>query len=181
MTNIFTKKLKISKFSIYFITLLSICNISSAMAGGQNRVSESGSGKSRTDQMKITAMVESSCSITASDLNFGSYTGEGLVDGTTTLTVTCTNTTPYYILIDKGAGSSITQRRMSGPGSDRLNYQLYQDNSRSNIWGDTSTTRNGPKTGNGLPQSWTVYGRIPTGQLVQPGSYNDTVQVTVTF
>jgi spore coat protein U-like protein len=38
-----------------------------------------------------------------------------------------------------------------------------------------------PLTGNGAAQVETVYGQIPAGQFVAPGSYSDTITATVTY
>ena len=35
--------------------------------------------------------------------------------------------------------------------------------------------------GTAVPRSYTVYGRIPAGQYVAPGSYGNTITVTVTY
>jgi spore coat protein U-like protein len=36
-------------------------------------------------------------------------------------------------------------------------------------------------TGTGVAQSITVYGQIPAGQYVSPGTYNDTIIATITY
>ena len=36
-------------------------------------------------------------------------------------------------------------------------------------------------TGNGSAQAITVYGQIPAAQYVTPGSYTDTITVSVTY
>jgi spore coat protein U-like protein len=47
------------------------------------------------------------------------------VDQTSTITVTCPNTTPYNIRLDKGLnGGSVTTRQMKA-GSALINYSLY--------------------------------------------------------
>jgi spore coat protein U-like protein len=36
-------------------------------------------------------------------------------------------------------------------------------------------------TGSGLPQTFTVYGRVPTQNTPAPGSYSDTVVLTISY
>ncbi len=48
------------------------------------------------------------------------------VDQTSTIMVTCTNTTPYNIGLDKGMnGSSVTTREMKGAAHAARNGQLF--------------------------------------------------------
>ncbi len=64
----------------------------------------------------VTATVQATCLVSANTLAFGTYSGVQL-DGTTTVGVTCTNTTPYTVGFDAGtfAGATVTTRRMTGP------------------------------------------------------------------
>jgi spore coat protein U-like protein len=67
-------------------------------------------------------------------------------------------------------------------GSNTLGYQLYLDAGRSSVWGDgsaSSSTSSG--TGTGSAQTLTIYGRLPSLANVVPGSYTDTVTVTVSY
>ena len=67
-------------------------------------------------------------------------------------------------------------------GANTLGYQLYLDSGRTTVFGDgtaSSSTKSG--TGSGSAQSISVYGRVPTLAGVVPGSYTDTVTVTITY
>ena len=68
-------------------------------------------------------------------------------------------------------------------GANLLNYNLYVDAARTNVWGDGSgTTFTIANSGTGAAQAVNVYGRVPSGQTtVPPGGYADTVAVTVTY
>jgi spore coat protein U-like protein len=68
-------------------------------------------------------------------------------------------------------------------GANTLNYNLYTSSGYGTVWGDgTSSTAAITGTGTGSAQSTSVYGRIGSGQTsVPPGSYADTVSVTVTY
>ena len=138
----------------------------------------------RTATFQVRAEITHDCTIAAADLNFGSI---GLVstsvDATSTLTATCTNTTPYNLGLNAGTvtGSTIENRLMaSGPAT--LRFQLYRDPARAQIWGTTVGTNTQSGTGNGSAQSITVYGRIPSQTPAPtPGVYLTTITVTVTY
>jgi len=137
----------------------------------------------QTTTFDVTATVGATCNInSADDLNFGSYPGTQ-TDNTTTISVTCTNTTPYDLGLNVGtsAGATVTTRAMTGPGNAHLNYSLFRDASRTLNWGNTVGTDTLHVVGDGLAQQSTVYGRIPCGQSPSPGSYADTITVILTF
>jgi spore coat protein U-like protein len=135
-----------------------------------------------TTTFSVTATVAATCTVTATNLAFGSYTGVP-VNATSTVSVTCTNTTPYNVGLDAGTspGATVTTRKMTGPGGATLGYALYQDSAHSINWGNTVGTNTESGTGNGSPQALTVYGQVPAGQFVSPGAYTDTITATVTY
>jgi spore coat protein U-like protein len=131
-------------------------------------------------QMTLTA----TCIInSASNLNFGS---QGVltanVDQSSTIQVQCTNTTPYNIGLDAGGGSGATMaaRKMTSGGTT-VTYSLYSDSGHATVWGNTIGSDTVTGTGSGSAQSFTVYGRVPPQATPAPGTYNDTVTVTVTY
>jgi spore coat protein U-like protein len=130
----------------------------------------------------VTATVQATCVITATALAFGTYTGVQ-VDATSTVTATCTNSTPYNIGLGVGgsSGASVTTRKMTGTGGALLAYSLSQDSGRAVNWGNTPGTDTVARIGNGSAQPVTVFGRMATGQLVAPGAYTDTITATVNF
>jgi len=139
------------------------------------------SGATSTSTFQVTATVANSCTVTATSLAFGNYTLAQL-DGTPTITATCTNGTTYTIGLDAGtfSGATTSTRRMTGPSAAGLSYSLFSDSGRTTNWGNaTGSWVSG--TGTGAAQVLTVYGRIPANQTALIGSYTDTVTVTVTF
>lgn len=143
-----------------------------------------------------------SCNISVADnLNFGSY--NPLTSGA----VTTTGQVGFHCTIAVGVGSSVTVQgihldtglygtsfaRKMAFGSNRINYNIYVDSSHTTIWGDgtngTGVRPSPPQTYNGvlflltnIDQQYTMYGQVPGGQTtVVPGSYADTVTVTVVF
>ena len=132
----------------------------------------------------VTATVAATCTISATNLAFGTYTG-AVANSNSTITVTCTNTTPYNVGLNAGTAPSATvsTRAMTGPSSATLSYGLFQDATYATNWGDTIGTGGDTEsgTGNGSAQALTVYGQIPAGQYPAPGTYTDTITATVTY
>lgn len=135
-----------------------------------------------TTTMSISANVLDLCTVSAAPLAFGDYRGVQL-DGTSTLSVICTNGTKYDVGLNAGAtaGATVDARKMAGPASSTLAYQLYTAAGRTVVWGDTVGTNTVAGTGSGAAQALTVYGRIPAAQFSRAGAYTDTVTVTVTY
>jgi spore coat protein U-like protein len=137
-----------------------------------------------TGSFNVQVTIAATCVVTsATNLNFGT---QGVlaanVDQTNTITVTCTNTTPYNIGLDKGLnGSSVTTRQMKSGGGALINYALYSDSGRTTNWGNTVGTDTVAATGNGSGQAYTVYGRIPPQTTPAPAVYTDTITITVTY
>ena len=132
-------------------------------------------------QMTITAQ----CLVNStSTLNFGSSgIWTGAVDQSATFQVQCTNSTPYQVGLDLGANASGATRRMKhSANAAYVTYQLYTDSGHATVWGDTvgTDTLRG-QTGSGSNQTLTVYGRVPVQTVPEPGSYSDTVTITVTY
>jgi spore coat protein U-like protein len=133
----------------------------------------------------VSATVSSNCNVSTSPVAFGSVdvTAGSAVNGSGSISVTCTSGTAWSAAADVGAGTgaSLETRKMSN-GVDVLNYALYVDNARSSIWGDGESTATIDDTGTGSAQSKTIYGTILANQAgVTAGSYADTVVVTVTY
>jgi spore coat protein U-like protein len=139
-----------------------------------------------TTTFNVTATVIDVCAVSAGNLGFGTYnpiSGSAL-DGTSTITVTCTLSTPYHVRLSQGAnGASVSTRKMlrTAGGSETLDYSLYRDSGRTQNWGQTDSTDTVDQSGTGASQGITVYGRIPASTNVPPASYSDTVTVTVSY
>jgi len=133
---------------------------------------------------QVTATVEDTCEVSATDLTFGTYDpNAGDLDGTSIVTATCTNGTTYDIGLDTGqnaANASTTTRAMTD-STNYLDYELYSDSGRTTVWGDTVGTDTVQQTSGGGAENLTVYGQIPGNQFVPAASYSDTINVTVTY
>lgn len=137
-----------------------------------------------SDSFQVTATVPDSCIVDANDLAFGNYNplSGSVLNGSTTLNVTCTSGTGYNVGLNQGAGpgATVAARKMSN-GGNSLVYSLYQEASYSSVWGNSIGSNTVSNTGTGAVQTLTVYGQIAASQSVPPGSYSDTITVTVTF
>lgn len=142
-----------------------------------------------TTTFNVTASVASACIISASTLGFGNYnpTLGAALNGSSTVTVTCTTGTTYNVGLDQGTGTGATvttrfMTRVSG-GTQVIAYSLYQNNARTTVWGNTIGTNTVTGTGTGVAQPLTVFGQIfasnPTTLPV--ASYLDTITATVTY
>lgn len=134
----------------------------------------------------LSSAANASCSASTVGVNFGVYDSQSGVpdDSTGTVNISCSGEGFFlFPTVSLGAGSSGTyaSRRMRN-GANNLQYNLYTDSARSTVWGNgsggSSTQTMLVLFGNG---SRTIYGRIPTGQSVNAGTYSDTLVVTVEY
>lgn len=131
----------------------------------------------------VSITITASCTVSATALNFGSVSLlTSAVDATSTIDVSCTDTTPYSVGLDAGGGSGATvATRLMTSGAATIDYSLYQDAARTIVWGDTVSTDTLAGTGSGSTQTLTVYGRVPAQTSPAPGTYSDTINVTITY
>ncbi|MBN9206916.1 spore coat U domain-containing protein [Methylibium petroleiphilum] len=142
-----------------------------------------------TGSFQVQATVASACTVSGSLLNFGGSIDPLVsavpIDASSTLTVRCTNTTPYTVALDAGihaGGAAVFGNRNMSNGAQTIGYQLYLDAGRATVWGNgTASSSTVPGTGTGSNQSLTIYGRLPSLTGVVPGSYSDTVTVTISY
>ncbi|HEY0283229.1 MAG TPA: spore coat U domain-containing protein [Rhizomicrobium sp.] len=140
-----------------------------------------------TTTFAVTATVLSGCLVTATNLIFGNYSSVSATptDATSTVTATCSLGVSYTIAADAGigAGATVAARVMTGTiGGGLLNYLMHSDAARTALWGNgTLGTATVGGTAALLPQSYTVYGRIPINQYPAAGLYTDLVTVTLTY
>jgi len=146
-----------------------------------------------TTTFQVSATVVKNCTVAANALSFGTYTpGGGAIKVSSTLNVNCTKTTPFTVALNAGTttGDAFTQRLLQNQttgDADTLQYNLYTSNTYATVWGDgTGSTATVSGTGTGIATSVaeTVYGQLvdsTANQNVSPGSYTDTITVTVSF
>jgi spore coat protein U-like protein len=131
------------------------------------------------------------CNVSATAINFGTYNPlSGTPDGATgTATVTCSGLVgllvSWTVTLSTGSSGSFSPRLLNS-GGNSLSYNLYTTAAHSTVWGDGSGSTgvmNGSTTlivgSNSV--NYTVYGVVPASQDRAPGTYMDTVIVTVTY
>jgi spore coat protein U-like protein len=144
------------------------------------------SAQTATSTFAVTANVVSKCTITSTALAFSDY--DPLVtnavtplDANGSVTVRCTKGTNSNIGLDLGLAPTGVIRRMSG-GGDFLEYQLYKEAARNNVWGNSGADLVNPGVSPSMaPRVVTVYGRVFAGQDVTSGGYSDSIVATITF
>lgn len=144
------------------------------------------SAGSASTSLSVSATVANNCTISTSAVAFGSY--DAIVanattdlDGTGTVTITCTKGAVTTVGLDLGSNASGSTRRM-GSGTERLSYEIYKDSGRTAVWGNSGSNLYDTGTApSKAPRAFTVYGRVSSGQDVAAGSYTDTVLATVNF
>ena len=146
-----------------------------------------GFADSATSTIAVSATVRRNCTIASTPLAFGSYdpvvgNASTPLDGTATVTITCTMGTPASIGLDDGSNAVATQRRLTNGTAAYLNYQIFLDSDYSTVWGADTTNRLDAGTApSKTPRAFPVYGRIPAAQDVPIGPFSDAVVATVNF
>jgi len=92
----------------------------------------------------------------------------------------------FSVTIGPGTSGSQLARTLSAGGADVLNYNLYRDPARTQLWGDGTPPTfvvTGVRTSRGRPTfyNYPIYGRIYASQSPNPGAYMDITVVTVLF
>ncbi len=116
-------------------------------------------------------------------VNFGNYNpfssaSDDSVGSLRLLCVGAPSPTGYTLTLGSGNSGKFTARYLSN-GAEHLNYNLYKDAAMTQIWGDTGSSVAVINDNGNIVRN--VYGRIPAGQDVAVGSYNDTILVTINF
>lgn len=135
-----------------------------------------------TTTFRVSSFVAARCSISATNLAFGTYTGTEL-DATSKISVTCSNTTPYEVGLSGGLLGRVGNRQMTGLDTRfrGLQYSLSKDAARRENWGDGRGRDTVSGVGSGTTQLLTVYGRVERNQSFNPGLYFDIITATITF
>ncbi|RRA49550.1 spore coat protein U domain-containing protein [Acidipila sp. EB88] len=128
------------------------------------------------------AMAAGTCSnLTAQPVNFGNYTSAATTTGGSAVSVSCTAGTAITGSINAGTttGATTAVRKMKSSAGATINYGLFQDSAHTTNWGNTPGTDTENTTATGSTQTSYVYPLASAGQYVAPGTYTDTVTLTV--
>lgn len=129
------------------------------------------------------------CKVTVGPINFGLYMPQTPVhvDVIGQFEVRCqAQPGPFSVIIGPGISGNQLARTLISGGANQLNYNLYRDAARTQIWGDGTPPTfvvSGVRPDRGRPTfyNYPVYGRIFAGQTPNPGIYTDNLVVTVLF
>lgn len=155
------------------------------LAAGLALIPDAASAQTATDVFVVSITVENDCTITMSDLSFGSANDlTAAIDAAASGSVTCTGMAPISISFDTGtgAGSTFATRRLE-QGAETIDYNLYRDAARTEVLGDgTGATFRIALTSSGGADAFDVFGRTEPGQNPKPaGTYTSTITATVEF
>ncbi len=135
-----------------------------------------------TATLSARVQVEASCRVGDLTLDFGQYrsgqNSPAVTQGRIQITQCAVGS--VKVELDGGGSGQIAARKLSGPNGATLNYQLYKDSAKTKVFGRGAKGRT-VTIGSSGSASVLVVGRIPAGQTVAPGTYTDTVHITVTF
>lgn len=131
-----------------------------------------------TDTLTVLANVGGECTVTGATLNFGAYTGSTL-DVDVPISFNCNAPTNVAISMDGGRTTDPNGRLMiNEDSSSEILYELHRNPGRNQIWGVfPENSLDFTNATSGTPR---VFGRIPAGQDPLPGSYSDSVTITLT-
>lgn len=140
------------------------------------------------------SLANTNCTITAIALNFGTINPYDLIPetSTTTVSVRCAVTgstlnVSYTLTFSPGNSLNASARILKLGTTSTMSYNIYKLSSYSQILGTgtggTFTITNSytlAKNSN-RTDNFTIYGQIPAQPLSKPGSYTDTLTVTLTY
>ena len=133
-----------------------------------------------TASMSVSTSIPTTCTAgTVTDVTIPSPATLAVAADSTatgTLQVTCTNGGTYTV--DAGNGNnyaSSTRRMRKGSTSAYLTYGLFTNAGRTTAFPTTT------QTGNGNPQTITIYAKLDAQTATEAGAYVDQVTLTVTY
>lgn len=127
----------------------------------------------------VPASAWANCTVSASGISFGAYSGGALsFSGTITTVDDATSCGTQTLSIGLGSSTGYSPRNFTG-ATPNLQYTLYKDAAHTAIWGSGANSLTW-STGANTQQNFVVYGTIAAGQLVAPGSYSDTLLISAT-
>lgn len=136
--------------------------------------------------LALPTVAFANCTINSvTGLNFGAYNASSpsASDATGQIIFVCTNVQgAITIRLSAGNAGRFAPRQMTS-GRGRLEYNLYIDAARTQIWGD-GTSGSSLRTlvpVNNAATTLEIFGRIPSRQFVPAGVYSDRIVVTLEY
>ena len=124
----------------------------------------------------VTADVITNCTIKGGSLAVTGYDSivthkTDALDQKTTFKIACTKDSAVTVALAKDA--------LKTENGTELEYNLFQDESRSEPWDAASNKRT--VRGSGVEETETIYVRVPAGQNKPAGTYTAAITATVEF
>jgi len=140
------------------------------------------------NNLAISVVVPPKVQLSATPVNFGTIanTSNTTTRATATITINMVATQAYQITLNAGLYAATTRRMRNAAGAF-IPYTLYQNAAYTTAWGDNTfanTFTAGSSlasVGTGSNQVFTVYGQTQTSANSTPGSFTDTITVTVHY
>lgn len=130
----------------------------------------------------VTATVQASCRTTTNAIAFRTFAA-AVVNTTSPVSVTCSNSVPYNVSLSAGMGlgTAVDLRGTAGFSAALLAYEVGSHH--RGIFYRDQTPDIATLTGNGARFAQVIPGhdRISPGQYVSTGAFFDTMIVTVTY
>ena len=156
--------------------------ISAILGAALAAVPVAASVKTTTNTLIARMRVDTSCKLFTEPLAFGNANiFSGQIDAQANIRLQCGPAVAYSVAIDNGTHYN-GNRRMWNGGTffSYVNYQIYRNAARTQVWGATAgTMATGTTPANGRV-TLVAYGRVPS-TIVLPSEYTDVVTVTVNF
>lgn len=162
------------KISIIHVSIAAAC----LLLGAQMAQAAS---PTATTTMPVSVFLASGCSVSATDLAFGNLNGTATTDATNTVTVNCSNTTPYEVGLSHPATPACGSSHCMQSGANAIGYDVFSDAARTTQWLDIGSGSDVTGTATGAAQVYTVYGTASAFGANPGGAYADTVTVTVQY
>jgi spore coat protein U-like protein len=129
------------------------------------------------------------CRINVTPMSFGTYMPltPTHVDVIGQFTIRCqAQSGTFVVAIGPGMSGNQLARILSAGAGNSLDYNLYRDAARTQIWGDGNppsfvVTGVRPNRGRPTVYNYPIYGRIFANQAPNPGQYADSLVATVLF
>ncbi len=140
-----------------------------------------GSAATITAAFQVTAIYQNSCQLnTVPSLDFGTvFSGMTSMEVSSRVDVSCSTGVPFGVWAPLSANATGSQRRVKNTASaNYINYNVYAGVSVTTLpTSATSTGFTSSVTGSTVP----LRAVIPNGQAMLPGSYSDTLVITVNY
>lgn len=129
--------------------------------------------------LQANAQLSPSCTISAQnvDFSFSPTTTATALRKNSSVIMTCSNALSYTMNVSSGSSGLVSDRTMTSSNGDILHYNFYS-NAAAN---PPNYANNYAVIGTGSSMTYTLFGKLFTNQFVSPGTYSDSLTVTLNY